>query len=165
MKRSDLYIYFTGLAVLVLATSCAARYPRGRVLDDHAVTSIWRSGKVRLDYNYFYNGVELEPNALMGIDQKYTVQSKFWTPIDLTTERLQQYIVELDRIPFDDSWARHYRGRYQGAWVLDPNGVQVGMWYSKKDWGVFDFPGDNIIIPYPPSLRIQANDLFRTRDD
>jgi hypothetical protein len=153
------------IALIAILPACGSKYPQGRVSEDHAVTNIWRSGEVLPGYNYFYSGVELEPNALMGIDKAYSVEAEFWTPIDLSSERLNRYIVELDRIPFDDTWAQRYRGRYQGAWVLDPDGTKVGMWYSKKDWGVFDFPGNNVIIPYPPSIRARDLDLIRPLDD
>ena len=44
-------------------------------------------------------------------------------------------------------------GRYQGAYILDPERSVIGIWYSKLDWGVFNFPGENVIIAYPPSLK------------
>lgn len=140
------------LLALVLLSSCASRQT-GNILEDHAVTNQFRSGTVLEKYNYFYYGIELEPDVLLAIDKKYTVESKFWTPVKMTDERLQNWIVTLDRVPPDKGWSRRYGTRYQGAWVLDPQGGKVGMWYSRKDWGVFEYPGDNVIIPYVPSNR------------
>jgi hypothetical protein len=45
--------------------------------------------------------------------------------------------------------------KYQGAYILDPEGQVVGDWYSKKDWGIFEFPGNNVIIAHPPRNRTE----------
>ncbi len=48
-----------------------------------------------------------------------------------------------------------------GAYILDPSGKVIGDWYSKKDWGIFEFPGDKVIIPYPPRNTSMSNNYIR----
>ena len=138
------------LLALVLLSSCASRN-LGTIREDHAVSKQFKSGKVQQNYNYFYYGVEVEPEVILAIDKKYTVESRFWTPVELTDERLRRWVVRLDQLPAGKDWSSRYGTQYQGAWVLDPEGNEVGIWYSRKDWGVFEYPGDNVIIPYVPS--------------
>ncbi len=153
------------LAITLLVSSCAAKYPRTTIKEDHAVTSIFRSATINPNYNYFYYGIFLEPDSIMGIDKSYSVQTRFWTPLELSKEQLQTWIVALDRVPEDYTFASRYMGRYQGAHILDPQGRRIGMWYSKLDWGVFEFPEAHTIVPFVPSLRgIERDFLFR-RDD
>ena len=141
------------LVILTLLSSCSTKSPRGAIKEDHAVTSIFRSAEIDPTLNYFYYGTFLEPDAIMGIDNRYRVQSKFWTGVALTKDQLQSWIVTLDRIPNDKTFARRYMGRYQGAHVLDPQGKRIGIWYSKLDWGVFEFHETYTIVPFAPSLK------------
>jgi len=153
-------------ALLILLSGCAANQNRTVIDENHKVTSIFRSGEVNQQYNYFYYGTELEPDAILGIDKTYKVETKLWTPIDLTDKQLKIWIRDLDRVPGDDTFASRYMGRYQGAYVLNPGGKVVGMWYSKVDWGVFEFPQDHTIVPFAPSLRPGSSmHPLRNRDD
>ena len=159
------YLFLLCLGMVLLVSSCSTKYPRGTIRENHAVTNIFRSAEINPDYNYFYYGIVLEPDTIMGIDKGYTVQSRFWSPVDLTTEQLQTWITTLDNAPQDTVFASSYMGRYQGAYVLDPNGDRVGMWYSKLDWGVFEFQPENIVVPYPPALKEIDRGRFMNRDD
>ena len=168
MKRYQLYIitiifslFFMGCAV---HTSTNSRY--GSIQEQHAVTNQFRSGEINPGYRYFYAGVFNEPDAILGLDSRFAVEGKFWTPIELTSEELRRWITRLDRVREDpETFARRYNFRYQGAYILDPNGRQVGIWYSKKDWGVFEFPEANLIIAHPPKLRPSLGPRFFGRYD
>ena len=160
-------VLFVSVSLLIISSSCVVGTGNwGTIRENHEVTRIFRSSEVVPDYNYFYYGVSLEPDTIMGIDKKYTVQSQFWKPVALTPEQLKTWVRELDRLRDDTNFARSYMGRYQGAYILDPERSIIGIWYSKLDWGVFNFPGENVIIPYPPSLKPGSDGLrFRPRDD
>ncbi len=151
MKQS--MVIGLSLALLFWTNACAVHTNRGTIREHHEVTRIFRSYQVIPQYNYFYYGVFLEPDTIMGIDKKFTVTSDFWTPVELTPEQLKTWVIALDRKRGDRSFAKQYMWRYQGAYVLDPNGAVVGIWYSKLDWGLFEFPGEDVIIPYQPSLK------------
>jgi hypothetical protein len=140
----------------LLITGCAAttsKNPLGSIKESNDVFRQYREYKINPAYNYFYAGVELQPDAIMGIDKKYTVQSKFWHQVDLTEEQLQYWVKWGDRQSVDEGFSRRYLGKYMGAYILDAQGTVVGDWYSKKDWGIFEFPGNNVIIPHPPRNR------------
>jgi len=154
------------LSILLLASSCGVSTNRGTIREHHDVTRIFRSFQVLPTYNYFYYGVFIDPDTIMGIDKKYRVISDLWTPVELTPEQLETWVIYLDRKRDDTYFAKKYMWRYQGAYVLDPQGTVVGIWYSKLDWGVFDFPGGDVIIPFAPSLKPGSENLFfRSRDD
>lgn len=166
IKMKQIVVIFLSLYLLFFSSSCAVNANLGTIREHNDVTRVFRSYQVIPNYNYFYYGIYLEPDTIMGIDNRYTVQSDFWTPVDLTPEQLKTWIIALDRMPELPDFARSYMWRYQGAYVLDPQGSIVGIWYSKLDWGVFDFPGGNVIIPFQPSLKPGSEPrFFRSWDD
>lgn len=145
---------FIFLILSILLTSCATVTKTdnslGKIKESNDVTSSYKSYAINPDYNYFYYGSELQPDAIMGIKKDYDVQSKFWKQIRLTKEQLEYWVIWGERQNSGESFSRRYSG-YQGAYILDPDGKSIGDWYSKKDMGIFYFPGNRVMIPYPPT--------------
>ncbi len=151
-------VIFRALALLALAamlSSCVATTMQnaGTIRESGDITRKYRALTIDPNYNYFWSGTELNPDAIMGIDKKLTVQSKFWHQIDMDKEQLEYWVTWGDRQSADEGFASRYLGKYMGAYILDDQGKVVGDWYSKKDWGIFEFPGNNVIIPHPPKNR------------
>lgn len=151
------------LICLLFFSGCATNKNFGKIVENHKVTSIFRSHTILDNYNYYYFGVFDEPDVILGLDKEYTVVSKLWSPVELTPELLERWVIDLDRILGDRNFSSRYMGRYQGAYILNPEGRQVGLWYSKLDWGAFEFLDEKIVIPYKPSLR-PGSELIRFRD-
>ena len=151
------------LACAALVSSCAATSLQngGTIRESGEITRKYRALTIDPNYNYYWSGTELNPDAIMGIDKTLTVQSEYWHLIDLDEEQLQYWVTWGDRQFRDDGFSNRYFGRYMGAYILDSEGKVVGDWYSKKDWGIFEFPGDNVIIPHPP--RNRPGSEFRKR--
>jgi hypothetical protein len=61
------------------------------------------------------------------------------------------YLEQFDARSRFSSLASSYSSRYTGAEILDPHGAMIGVWYSHMKWGYFAFPGDKVVIPYPPA--------------
>lgn len=141
------------LMISVLLAGCASvlktNVESGKIRESDDVTSSYKSYTINPDYNYYFYGSELQPDAVMGIDKRYVVKSSLWKQIDLTREQLEYWVIWGDRERTGESYSKRYGG-YQGAYVLDPQDAVIGDWYSKKDMGIFDFPGNNVMIPYPP---------------
>ncbi len=152
---------FILLALSMILSGCVATTGSqnlgGGIKESSEITSKYRSLTIDPNYNYFYSGTELQPNAIMGIDKTYTVQSKFWHQVELTEEQLQYWVKWGDRQSADEGFSTRYLGRYMGAYILDLQGQAIGDWYSKKDWGIFEFPGNNVVIPHPPRNRAGSN--------
>lgn len=148
------YLITIFLMFSALLTGCASVTKTdtslGGIKESDDVTSSYESYAINPDFIYYYYGPELEPDAIMGIRKEYDVQSKFWKPVSLTKEQLRYWVKWGKRENSGESFSRRYSG-YQGAYILDPRDNVIGDWYSKKDMGVFDFPGDRVVIPYPPT--------------
>lgn len=154
MIRAIIFIVF--LSALVLTAGCAttsSKNPLGGFKESPDVTKQYRSSTINPDYNYYISGVGLQPDVIMGINKNYQVVSKFWHPVDMTVEQLESWVLWGDRESAREGFATRYLGRYMGAYITDPAGKVIGDWYSKKDWGIFEFPGNNVVIPHPPRNR------------
>jgi hypothetical protein len=148
------------LALATLLSSCVATtgmQNSGTISESHDVTQKYRSLTIDPNYNYYWSGTKLNPDAIMGLDKNLTVQSKFWHQIDLDKEQLQYWVTWGDRQSMDEGFSTRYLGHYMGAYILDLEGKVIGDWYSKKDWGIFEFPGNNVIIPHPPKNKAGSN--------
>jgi hypothetical protein len=153
------------LGLSLLINGCAPCTDCGAMRESHEATRIFTNEKILPNHNYFYNGEINFPKAILAIDNSYRVQGKFWTPIDITQEQLSRWINYTRTAPpdFDASASLKYKGRFYGAQIFNPKGKQVGVWYSKLDWGVFKFPEENVILVYPPSVR-PGSEFRRVRD-
>ena len=147
------------LTLAALLSSCTATTLQnpGTLRESNDITQKYRSLTIDPNYNYYWSGTELDPDAIMGIDKNLTVQSKFWHQIDLDKEQLEYWVKWSDRQRYDERISSRYLGYYMGAYILDNEGKVVGDWYSRKDLGIFEFPGNNVIIPYPPRNRAGFN--------
>ena len=141
------------LAALLSSCTATALQNAGTIRESGEITRKYRALTIDPKYNYYWSGTELNPDAIMGIDKNLTVQSDFWHQVDLDTEKLQYWVTWSDRQFPEDGFSNRYFGKYMGAFILDYEGSVVGDWYSKKDWGIFEFPGNNVIIPHPPRNR------------
>lgn len=159
------YIYFVSLLFPILFWGCATTNKMsdknlGSIKESREITNMYGTYTIEPDLNYFYYGRELQPDAIMGIRKNYTIQSKFWHAVALTEDQLKNWVVWGNRGTGERCASSRYNGRYQGADILDPDGNVIGNWYSKRDWGIFEFPGNNVVIPHPP--RNQEGWSYRT---
>jgi hypothetical protein len=119
------------LTVLVLSVlnsvAASTRKSRSGVVTSREATDMWHSYEIKPNYNYYFSGPKSQPDFIVGIDNKYRLTSKLWKPVDLTPEMLKKWF----------NWSRPRVGYSQdpyGAFIVDPNGERVGLWYSVKDW-------------------------------
>jgi len=97
------------------------------VATSQEATDIWHSYKILPNYRYYYSGPDAQPNFIIGIDDRYHLQSNIWKPVDLTPEKLKGWInFGRPRVGFS-------LDRY-GAFITDSNGERIGLWYSMHDW-------------------------------
>ena len=131
-----------------MLTGCATAGQRSGITSSQEATAIWHTYEVLPNYNYYYAGPETRPFYIIGIDDSYKLRSKLWKPVDLTPEML-------------NNWFNYYRPRVggynplpYGAFILDPNGERIGLWYSVVDWrltGSATFGENNEVTIYMPT--------------
>ena len=111
---------------------CSAKY--GSFQRDKDVYHAFKNNQVNPDYNYFANNQHPETPAIVGIDPRYKVESKFWREIEPDTE---DFKTSVNRI-WEDLGFYPY-----GANILDPTGNKMGIYYSAVDIRAIKFLEDN----------------------
>ena len=100
---------FYSLIIISLISSCTTTKNYLKIENDNVIKEMFERNQVNSKYNYFLYGDKNIPEAIMGIDKSYKIDTKFWKPIDLKSEHLETwstaYIKEknsfnIDRIYF-----------------------------------------------------------------
>jgi hypothetical protein len=113
----------TALAMALLATvaGCAAT---GARLDRSQ--EVWRGfmdGQVTPGYRYYTTEVMNNPDAILGIDSKYTLVTERWAERDMTPELLRRLVGRMN-----NEYAAV--NGLLGASVLNDKHEGIGSWYS-----------------------------------
>lgn len=137
------------LGVLIASsaiTGCGGTY--GKLHWDPQVTAAFQTHEVRKDFNYYYYGAGNQIYAIAGISTDYVFESKMWRETGPETEAFKTLI---SRAWYNDFYPPHDP---QGAYILNPGGKQVGIWYSSLRFVTVKFGENNriIIIPDTPFL-------------
>jgi hypothetical protein len=136
-----------GMVMISLLAGCAsnnkARGNFGILKLSREVSRIFESYQVLPEYNYYFSGSVTKPRAIMGIDRNYTLATGLWKEAtDLTPELLKKWVDQiLGFLP---------PTRTFGAYILGPNGQQVGIWYSPQNDNSVTVQPDKRIEIIPP---------------
>jgi hypothetical protein len=123
------FCFGLGLPVLIaLLMGCAGIY--GRFVYDEAVDDVFEQLSVLPDHNYYYSGPDSYPDVIIAIDEKYTLASKLWKPIEITAAQLKKWVF------YPSRRAQYYPYTY-GRRILDDQGNRIGVWYSLQDYRAF----------------------------
>lgn len=135
--------------MLIIFAGCTEKY--GRIHSSLKVSQMFETYVVLDDYKYYFSGSDVKPRGIIGIHKNYTLDSSLWKPVDLTSQQLQSWI---------ESIKNYYRITFSnyGAFILDPSGKQIGVWYSQWDEGSIKMKGDNHVMITTPDERDIKND-------
>ena len=61
-------------------------------MPDGRVMQAFDKFQVNPNYNYFYSGSEVYPNAVIGLDKAYTLESHLWKKVDMTPAKLREIV-------------------------------------------------------------------------
>jgi hypothetical protein len=136
------------IVLLAVIAGCASSGNYGRLQRSRDVDQIFRTYRVLPDHKYYFTGPDGRPDAIMGIQNEYTLETTQWTQFNLFDDTLKKGV---DSINFHHSTrVRHYP---YGFLILDPEGNRLGIWYSIWDWTTVIVKGDNRIEVFPPAKK------------
>ncbi len=138
------------LLVVLLVAGCGAPKDYALIEKNFTVAPLFRSGKVLPEYQYYYNGPEAEPIALLALDRSYRLEAKFWTEIDLTDAKLANWIKEFDRLSGDYDDLAGVRIDYAPLEIFTQDGQRIGVLYSRYEWVVAWFGEGKTLTVTPP---------------
>ena len=163
MKRIiNLMIY---AVVGLLLTACAAADRQyARVHRTLEVDRIFHQGKMLPQYRYFYSGPASEPIALLGMDKRYSLNSRFWTEFD-DERQLQLWLEDFRRLTGEWDDLAYVQIDYEGSEILSRENERIGIVYSRYDWIVvwWEENGELVIPPPRPSSSQGGPMMMRRR--
>jgi hypothetical protein len=131
--------------LLICLTACIGSY--GRLQRSSAVSSTFESHEVLADYRYYATGPEARPTAILAVQKQFTLKSRLWDPVEMTSARLKRMVDAMtDQLGFTTV--------IMGGVITDPEGRRAGLWYSPYSSTTIRFEPDNIMqvsLPSPAS--------------
>jgi len=146
--------------ISLFLSGCASYANYGTFRRDRDLYNMFLSYQVLPDYNYYTSGGYDKPNAILGVHKDYLmITDVSWRSIpNVSSAQVEKWIRTIDP---DDRGPGH---DYFAYYILDPEGKQVGFWYSIQKHTVVKFLEENKIEVYPPEL-IQPGDGFGGGDN
>ena len=131
------------LSILLILAGCSTG-PHGKLQWSDEALNSFEEAQILQDHTYYFFGPEMQPDAIIAIDNQFVLAESFWKPIDLTSTHLARW---MERIDNDH---RFRDKKYRGAVIVDAEGNRLGVWYSPIDWTVIRRGEDNIVIIHTP---------------
>jgi hypothetical protein len=134
------------LSLLFLLSSCATQNI-GKLQSGAEITKIFEDHQILSDHLYYYSGLQGVPDAIIGIQPNYSLRTDRWQQVDLTSLTLKKWIFRMQAVQLM---------RPQGAWILDPDGNRIGIWFSALRQTPVRLQQNNrvvIVPPDPPKLQ------------
>jgi hypothetical protein len=118
-----------GIITCAALISCAAVNTAltkdwGKIVPANEVKIFFETYQVSPDLNYYISGSDVYPNAILGLNKAYILDSTLWKKIELTEDLLQVLVTDMK------SRALNSGINQFGFAVLDNQGKQIGIWYS-----------------------------------
>lgn len=143
-RRLTASLFLLGAAWVLMG--CFGSY--GTLKHSPSLTLQFKEVRVPEGYQYYYNGREFLPYAIVGIRSDLRFNAHLWTPVDPKEERFKRML----NFMYDQ-----YEGiDPAGAEILDAEGRQVGIWYSSYRHTAIKLEKDgslSVLSPYFPRRR------------
>ena len=122
----------------------------GTLQPSSEITNIFENNRIVADHLYYYSGLQGVPDAIIAVHSNYSLRSRHWQRVDLTSLTLKTWVFRMSAVPLTQP---------QGAWILDPAGDRIGIWFASQRETVVRFEQNNRVVIVPP----KPTDLKRVR--
>jgi len=114
--------------IIVLVASCSGAN-RGGLRNSREVGRAFETFHAYPNYRYWYYNQENNPYAVVGLNQPYRIEDINWKEVDPNSKTFEKVVGLVESFPV--------RGAFTyGAYILDPQVQQVGVWYSSLNAGI-----------------------------
>ena len=121
----------------------------GKISPDMAVTNAFETYQINPGYNYYISGSDVYPNAIIGLDKAYTLDSDLWKEVEMTPKKLRELVTDMKDKATTVNWGMPVNGFV----MFDDKGNQIGVWYSILEAKTFLKMKDNrTVIIYTPDI-------------
>jgi len=159
--RNRLCTLLTVIISLFVLAGCATGGNLGKTERNRDLDNMFLNYRVLPYHKYFTTGGYDAPTAILAIHSDYDLDNSgnLWVPIpNVDPAQIKKWV---DTIAPE----QNYRGTnsYFAAYILDPNGKRVGVWYSIDPNATVKFLGENKILVNTPSSRPGHREMGKGR--
>ena len=122
--KCSLHLIFLSLLVLLL-TSCLPKNGQISLHFDDQVEVNLSQGRLQPGFSYFYSGPEAEPHTIIGIAEDVSFQQDLWQPATQGVAQVERWLENID------NRHRSITDMYSGGTLVDGQGKELGVWFSK----------------------------------
>lgn len=123
---------------------CAAGVPTGKWEMDAGVQQAFEKGTVLQDHTYYYLGSFAAPDAVIAVNNHFTLRTRIWAQVDMTEQILKGWL-SMYRTEYSGLCSDHY-----GGVILSPDGQQAGIWYSPNIVNIVEMPEPGVLVVFKP---------------
>ena len=123
-----------------LVAACLGSY--GQYWLSRDVAKMFESLQLPGEYKYYYAGSSKNPDALMGLHRDYILDNDLWQETDMNSQQLKKWIDEINLVGPASS--------ADGYHIMDPNGKQIGVFYSRRRGGAIKMESGNRVVIHLP---------------
>ena len=129
--------------VMIVILGCFENY--GRLQRSTEVQTMFETGQLPSEYNYHFYGLRSHPHAVMGLEPGWTLRSKTWRKVELSTEEFR----------YMTKWVWEDLGFYKyGAEILDPEFVKIGIIYTSSFMVAVKVDKDTKTVEVMPHVKV-----------
>ena len=113
------------IVVVLIATAIlrtGARY--GKIRPSGKVSDAFNRFEVDPDLNYYISGSDVHPNAVIGINKTWTLESDLWKKKELNSQSMKELIQNMQTKSAERILTLH------GFDIFDDHGMKIGDWFS-----------------------------------
>lgn len=142
-------LVYTGMFVIssfiiIFMWGCLENY--GRLRRSTEVQTMFETGQLPSEYNYYFFGHRNHPYAVMGLEPDWTLRSKMWRTVELNTEEFKY----MTKWVWED--IGYARGGKYGAQILDPEFVKIGIIYTASWMATVKVDKDTKTVEVMPQI-------------
>ena len=148
---TGLFTLVITIVTLILLAGCATSGNFGKTERNKDLDNMFLNYEVLTDHRYYTTGGYDAPAAILAIHTDYILDNSgnLWVPIpNVDQAQMKKWI---DTIAPE----QNYRGTnsYFAAYILNPSGKRVGVWYSIDPQATVKFLEGNKILVHTPDSR------------
>jgi hypothetical protein len=137
-KTTRLYGIIGVLSLAAMFIAGCAGANRGGLKNSREVGRAFETFHVYPNYRYWYYNQENNPYAVVGLQQPYRIEDINWTEVDPNSKTFEKVTGLVQSFPA--------RGAFTyGAFILDPQVQQIGVWYSSLNAGIKVDPETHVV--------------------
>ncbi|MEN6318227.1 MAG: hypothetical protein ABFD82_05680 [Syntrophaceae bacterium] len=131
--------------IVLIKWRAGARY--GKIRPSQEVTEAYDCFSVEPNMIYYISGSDLYPNAIIGIDKAWTLESDLWKKKELNAQGMKELVQNMQSKTMELCLTLH------GFVILDNSERKIGNWFSIMGiHTVVEIIGERRVVVYTPPL-------------